>query len=268
MYDPIRQIRDCLGCHPWADHIHYFNVTDSTNTQAKHMAANGAPDGTVLIAEQQLGGRGRLGRQFFSPPGMGVYLSVILRPNCSPNQLMHLTCAAAVAACDAVEAAANFRPDIKWTNDLIVGNRKLGGILTELSIDPKNQCVEYAVVGIGINCCQTEADFDSSIRSMACSIQSVTGRQADRVSLISELIKALYAMDKGLLAQQETILNRYRNNCRTLGKQVSIVQGDQIRHATALDIDPQGALIVRYADGSIQSVSSGEVSIRGLYGYI
>ncbi len=268
MYDPIRQIHACLGRHPWADRIHHFHVTDSTNTQAKHMAASGAPNGTILIAEQQSGGRGRLGRQFFSPPGMGVYLSVILRPDCSPNQLMHLTCAAAVAACNAVEAAAGFRPDIKWTNDLVAGNRKLGGILTELSIDPKTRRVEYAVVGIGINCCQSEADFDPSIRSMACSIHSVTGRQVDRILLICELIKALYAMDEGLLTQREAILNRYREGCRTLGKEVSVVQGEQSRHAVALDIDPQGALIVRYADGSIQAVNSGEVSIRGLYGYI
>ena len=132
---------------PWRESIHYYPTIDSTNTQAKHLAAQGAPHGTVLIAGHQTGGRGRLGRSFHSPEGLGIYLSVILRPNCLAKDLMHLTCATAVAMCDAVEAAAAFRPGIKWTNDLIWGKRKLGGILTELSLNPDG-AVDYAVVGI------------------------------------------------------------------------------------------------------------------------
>ena len=143
---------------PWKHSIQYFPTIDSTNTRAKLLAAQGAPHGTVLIAGHQSGGRGRMGRSFHSPEGMGIYLSVILRPDCPATDLMHLTCAAGVAMCDAVEAAAGFRPGIKWTNDLIWGKRKLGGILTELSLK-SDGTADYAVVGIGINCCQQPEDF-------------------------------------------------------------------------------------------------------------
>ena len=129
--------------HPWAGNIHYFDTIDSTNTEAKRLAAAGAPHGTVLIAGHQTGGRGRMGRSFHSPAGLGIYLSVILRPECAPGDLMHLTCAAAVAMCDAVENAAGFRPGIKWTNDLVYGKRKLGGILTELAFGSSGR-VDYA----------------------------------------------------------------------------------------------------------------------------
>ena len=124
----ITQIRNYLpGDHPWQNQIIWYDVTDSTNAQAKKLAMEGAPSGTVLIADQQTGGKGRMGRNFQSPGSMGVYMSVILRLPCKPAQLMHLTCAAAVAACDAVEAAAGFCPGIKWTNDLVHDKRKLAG---------------------------------------------------------------------------------------------------------------------------------------------
>lgn len=268
MMKPLQKIQSYLGDHPWRNTIQYFDVIDSTNTLAKQLAAQGAPDGTVLIADRQSAGRGRMGRSFFSPGGMGIYISVLLRPNCMASEIMHLTCATAVAACDAVESAFGFRPGVKWTNDLIWNEQKLGGILTELSLNPKTFQVESAIVGIGINCCQSKADFDPSIRPMACSAQMITEAPVDRELLTSELIKALYVMDAGLLTEKESTLNRYRQDCFTLGKEISIVRGEDIRHATAMDIDEQGALIVKYEDGTIEPVNSGEVSIRGLYGYV
>ena len=123
--------------HPWAEHVHYYPITDSTNIRAKELAIQGAPNGTVCIAGSQSGGKGRMGRSFHSPEGSGLYFSLILRPNCKPQELMHLTCAVAVAACDAVETLCGSRPQVKWINDLVAGNKKLGGILTELSVDPK-----------------------------------------------------------------------------------------------------------------------------------
>ncbi len=268
MNDPLSVILSHLPNHPWADSIQYYDRLNSTNTLAKELAAQGAPSGTVLIADQQFSGRGRLGRRFLSPSGMGIYLSVILRPNCMPKELMHLTCAAAVAACDAVESALSFRPRIKWTNDLICQNKKLGGILTELSLVPKTNLVSYAIVGIGINCCQSPSDFDESIRSMACSAEMIVHHPVDRALLASELIKSLCTMDQQLLRDKDAILDRYRKDCCTIGKEVSIVRGADIRHAIAVDIDQQGALLVRYPDGTEEAVNSGEVSIRGLYGYI
>ena len=259
-------IRQHLGDCPWR--VYLFGEVDSTNTVLKKTARMGTPAGTVVVADRQSGGRGRLGRTFLSPGGVGVYLSALIRPDCAPTQLMHLTCAVAVAMCDAVEAAFGFRPAIKWTNDLVVGKRKLGGILTELGLDPRTGKVDHAVLGIGINCNQLAGDFDESIRSIATSARMVTGREADRNRLIAEMIKALEAMDGALLCSTDAVLERYRQDCMTLGQYVSIVRGDEIRHATALDIDAEGGLIVRYDSGEMGTVTSGEVSVRGLYGYI
>ena len=254
--------------YPWKEHFHYFEELPSTNDLLKTLARQGAPQGTVLMADRQTGGHGRLGRSFHSPGGVGVYLSALIRPDCVPTELMHLTCAVAVAMCDAVENAFGFRPGIKWTNDLVVGNKKLGGILTELGLDPKTGMVDHAVLGIGINCGQIESDFDESIRSMATSARMVLGHPADRERLIAEMILALEKMDKELLTSPAAILERYRAGCITLGQEVSIVRGDEIRHGRALDIDAEGGLIVRYDSGETGTVTSGEVSVRGLYGYI
>lgn len=262
------KIQAYLENHPWANLVQVFDHVDSTNNLAKKLAAQGAPAGTVLIADRQSAGRGRLGRTFLSPGGVGIYFSVILRPDCPPRELMHLTCATAVAMCDAVEAAFGFRPGIKWTNDLVVGKRKLGGILTELSVSPQTGRVDWAVVGIGINCRQKEADFDESIRDMACSAEMVTGHRVDRNDLAAEMIRALYRMDMTLLTRREAMLETYKADCITLGRQVSVIRGDLVRHGTAVDIDAEGALIVTYDSGETEAVSSGEVSIRGLYGYI
>lgn len=253
---------------PWQDSVLYFNSIDSTNTRAKELAAQGAPHGTVLIADHQTGGRGRLGRTFLSPAGTGVYLSVILRPNCAPTELMHLTCAAAVAMCDAVEHAAGFRPGIKWTNDLVYGGKKLAGILTELGISPRGM-VDYAVIGIGINCCQREADFPAEIRSIAGSLSMFTQTKVDRSRVAAAMVEALYQMSEILLREKRCIMDRYRSSCITLGCDVSIVKADDsVRHALAMDIDEEGALIVQLPDGTTEVVSSGEVSVRGMYGYI
>jgi len=262
----LNHIRSLLGDGTWT--VEVFDEVSSTNTLLKELGRRGAPAGTVLVADRQTGGRGRLGRSFLSPGGVGVYLSALIRPDCAPTELMHLTCAVAVAVCDAVEDTFGFRPGIKWTNDLVVGTKKLGGILTELGLDPKTGRVDFAVLGIGINCGQLEEDFDESIRPIATSVRMVTGRQADRDRFIARMVKALEAMDRELLRAPAPLLDRYRADCITLGREVSILTGDLIRHATALDIDAEGGLVVRYGTGEIGTVTAGEVSVRGLYGYL
>ena len=262
----LKKIQSHLGDSRWQ--VQILGEVTSTNTLLKELGRQGAPAGTVLVADRQTGGRGRLGRSFLSPGGGGVYFSALIRPNCAPTERMHLTGAVAVAMCDAVEAAFSFRPGIKWTNDLVVGTKKLGGILTELGLDPKTGRVSYAVLGIGINCGQEPGDFDPSIREIATSARMVLGREADRERLIAEMVRALEAMDQQLLRSPAAMLERYRRDCITLGQQVSIVRGDEVRHALALDIDAEGGLIVRYDSGEIGTVTSGEVSVRGLYGYI
>ena len=245
--------------------LHRFETIDSTNTYLKQLAEAGAEGGTAVIARSQTGGRGRLGRSFHSPAGSGIYLSWLLRPNCRPEALMHLTCAAAAYMCDAVEKATGLRPGIKWTNDLVHGKRKLGGILTELGFE--NGLVSYAVVGIGINCTQKAEDFPEEIRSIATSLAAVTGKPVDIAALEREMLSALEAMAQ-TLADKETVLAKYRSDCVTIGQQVCVVRGEEISYGTALDVNGEGALVVRFDDGAVRAVTSGEVSVRGMYGYL
>lgn len=261
------EILSCLpASDPWRGNLHYFNKIASTNTSAKEMALAGAPHGTVLIADSQTGGRGRMGRSFHSPAGSGIYLSVLLRPGCPATELMHLTCAAAIAAADGIQAATGLRPGIKWTNDLVVGTKKLGGILTELSVSSAG-VVDWAVIGIGINCTQSSDDFPEQISQIATSLRLCTGKSIDRAAIIAEIIMALQRMWDHL-TDSEATLSQYRRDCITIGQEISLVRGDNIRHGKALDVDDAGGLVVQFSDGSTESVSSGEVSIRGMYGYV
>ena len=259
------KIQNYLPGHPWRDYIHYFDTIDSTNTYAKQLAANGAPEGTVVIADHQTGGRGRLGRSFSSPAGMGIYLSLILRPDCRPQELMHLTCATGVIVGDAIVRIGKPMPGIKWTNDLVLGKRKLGGILTEISVDPATGKVEWAIVGIGINCCQKAQDFPEEIRQIAVSL-GISPSQ--RPQLAVELIRALHQMRQHLFAEKAGYMEDFRHRCITIGQQISILRADEVSHGTALSVDDEGGLLVRLTDGTVTTVTSGEVSIRGMYGYL
>ena len=253
--------------HPWAENIHWYDTIDSTNNEAKKLGTAGAPHGTVVIAGQQTGGRGRMGRSFHSPAGLGIYLSVILRPDCLPADLMHLTCAAAVAMCEAVEASAGFRPGIKWTNDLVCGKRKLGGILTELSFGAAGK-VDHAVVGIGINCNHTAEDFPPELQNMAGSLSMFATHPVDPAQVAAAMMSALEIMSHDLLPKKNAIMNRYRTDCVTIGKEVSVHRFEEVRHGIATDVDNDGGLVVRFADGHAETVTAGEVSIRGMYGYL
>ena len=261
----LAEIQKHLAGHPWQDKIIWLDTIDSTNTYAKELARNGAPEGTVIIADHQAGGRGRMGRSFSSPAGMGIYMSIILRPDCLPEELMHLTCAAGLAASNAVSEVTDRVPGIKWTNDLILARRKLGGILTELSVDPQTRKIEWAIIGIGINCCQEEADFPEEIRPIAISLHI---SPAKRLQLIAQIILTFHQMCPYLFARKEGIMEDFRHRCVTIGQESSVLRGDEVRHGRALSVDDDGGLVVKYDDGTTTTVTSGEVSIRGMYGYV
>ena len=253
--------------NPWRKRIQYFDTITSTNDVLKQLAIQGAPEGTILVADCQTGGRGRLGRTFLSPSQVGIYLSILLRPKCKPSELMHLTCASAAATCAAIREAAGFHPGIKWTNDIVYQNKKLSGTLTELSINPDGS-TSYAIIGTGINCNQSIQDFPTEIRDIAGSIKMITGAEIDRCAVAAKLIDAWYDMSRRLLSEKDAIIDSYRRDCVTLGRKISVIQKDLVRHGTALDIDEEGALIVRFEDGTVETVNSGEVSVRGMYNYV
>lgn len=250
--------------HPWGQSLYWYPSIPSTNSEAKAMALKGAAQGTVLLADSQSAGRGRLGRSFCSTAGAGIYMSVILQPECSPQALMHLTCAVGVAVCDAIEEATGYRPGIKWINDLVAGSKKLGGILTELVMD--GGLVRSAVVGIGINCNQSNEDFPPELQGIACSLFSIVGKITDLAKLTVALICHLEKMNHRL-HNRTAIMEQYRKDCVTLGKEITVIQGQTHRPGLALSVEDDGSLVVQFDDNTISSVNAGEVSVRGLFGY-
>ena len=257
-----------LGDHPWSDQIQVLETVDSTNSLAKRQATEGAAHGSVYLSDEQTGGRGRQGRGFVSPRGRGVYLSVLLRPACAPQELSHVTAMAAVAACNAVETVCHVRPKIKWTNDLILGEKKLTGILSELGVEWETGTLEYLVIGIGVNCGQTAEEFPEEIREKATSIFLETGTRPDRNLLAAELIRQLERLSQEVFSEKAQWIQQYARDCLTIGRQVQVIRGNQIRTGYATGLDENGALLVRYDNGETGVVFSGEVSVRGVNGYI
>ncbi len=260
-------VLSALGEHPWADRVTVLETVDSTNNYLKALAP-AAPNGTVVIADQQTGGRGRMGRSFSSPKGRGVYLSVLLRLRQPPAQLLHLTALAAEATCQAVYETTGLRPGIKWTNDLVIGKKKLCGILTELTLEAESGWVETAIIGIGVNCGQQIQDFPPDVGAMATSLAMELGRPVDRHVLAARMIEQLERMSRECMTEKEAWLERYTRDCVTIGKDVQILRADSVLPAHADGIDENAALLVTYADGTKDRILSGEVSVRGMYGYV
>ena len=257
-----------LEGHPWQGLVQVLETVDSTNNFAKAVAAQGAPHGTVILSDHQSGGRGRRGRSFFSPKGMGSYCSVVLRYDVPPEKLLHLTTVIAEATRRALAAETGLDVGIKWTNDLVLEKRKLCGILTELSLEAETGLTGYVIPGTGVNCGQQPADFPPEIRDMAISLEQALGRPLDRCALAAEMIRQYHLATSEMLTNPGPWLAGYRAHCLTLGQDVQILQGDQVRLAHAEDIDDEGGLVVTLADGRRETVRSGEVSVRGLYGYV
>lgn len=241
---------------------------DSTNNYAKQKADEGAPHGTVVLADQQTGGRGRQGKSFASPAGSGLYLSALLRPDLPPMEVINLTAWTAVAVCDAVEAVIGERPDIKWTNDLILRGKKLCGILTEMGLEAESGQLQYVVAGIGINVSQKEADWGEELSPIAISLEQALGRPVRRAELAAAVIRCLDRMMADFPAKKDAYLARYRAGCVTLGHEVRLIEKGAERIAFAEDIDDDFALVVRHEDGSRETVTAGDVSVRGLLGYV
>jgi BirA family biotin operon repressor/biotin-[acetyl-CoA-carboxylase] ligase len=244
----------------------YLDTVDSTNNEVKRRADRGAPHGLAVVAGEQTAGRGRLGRSFQSPCGKGLYLTVLLRPALSPAQVTGLTAWTAVAVCDAVQAAFALRPRIKWTNDIILDGKKLCGILVETKAEGER--LAYAAVGIGINANQTPEDFDPQVRPVAGSLAMALGRSVEPAGLVPYVLQALGRMYDEFPDRHAQWLARYRADCLSIGREVALVRGGRVRYAYAEDVGDDFSLLVRYPDGTREAVRSGEVSVRGLLGYI
>lgn len=243
--------------------------TASTNSDCKSLAARGGANGTVIIANSQTAGRGRLNRNFQSPKDKGIYMSVLLYPDLSPEGLFPLTVLAGVCVCSAVERVCGVRPGLKWPNDPVLNGKKVCGILTELSMEGESGRVAYVVTGIGINVAQTPDDFSPEVSQMATSLSWELGREVSRphlaAAVIEELDRAYAALCRGDLS---AYLDACRRDCVTLGKRVQLLASAGREEAEAVGLDDRFGLIVRDASGTERVIRAGEVSVRGLYGYV
>lgn len=245
-----------------------LDSVDSTNTHLMSLAAQGAEEGLVVIADRQTAGRGRRGRSFQSADGLGLYMSVLVRPNIPAIKAPELTAWTAVAVCDGIEAAFGKRPQVKWINDIIADRRKLGGILTELALKPDGT-LSHVVIGIGINANHRSEDFDPELQDMAISLSKWLGLQGGcRDRVVAHILDAMDRMYRHFPHDRQEYLDRYRADCVTLGQHVQLVTPAHSEEAFALDIDEDFCLLAKLPDDTVRTVSTGEVSVRGMYGYV
>jgi len=259
------EIKDGLHAKYMGTEIIYFDEIDSTNNEAKRLAREGAKEGTLVVADKQTSGKGRLGRVWTSPAGEGIWMSLILRPNILPSEASQLTLIAGVNMCDAIKKVTGLDAKIKWPNDIVVNGKKVCGILTEMSAQVEG--IEFVVIGIGVNVNMKE--FPNEL-PYATSLAIEGMREFSRKKIIGVFLESFeedyYAYTK--VPNLLFIKERYEENCITLGKTVKLIARDEETIAKALEINKEGALVVELQDGSIKEVSTGEVSVRGLYGYI
>lgn len=243
--------------------IMVYKTINSTNEEAKKQLAAGASNGTILVAEEQTSGRGRLGRNFFSPPGTGIYMSVLLRPQMNVSDAVLITTAAAVAVCRAIEKLTTLKPQIKWVNDIFLQGRKVCGILTEAVTDFESGTVESVIVGIGVNFKTPSELFPHELQETAGSLFSPAALSSiTRNQLTAEIINHL--LDIYQVLHHRDFLQEYKARSMILGQKVSIYQNKQWQTVTALDFDEDGGLIVQTAEGNREILRSGEISLRSL----
>jgi BirA family biotin operon repressor/biotin-[acetyl-CoA-carboxylase] ligase len=245
-----------------ADKINIHASLESTNKTAKELAAAGAKHGTIIMAEKQTAGKGRYGRSFFSPPGHGIYMSVILCPEQRHGSSALLTLRAAVAVCKAIESLAAKKPQIKWVNDIFIDGKKVCGILTEAATDHQNGAMRWAVVGIGVNFDTPKTDYPEELRDIAGSVFSEGRPEITRNRLAAEIINHMTAAENQ--PGEKEILDEYKKRLIVLGKKVTVAGFDEKYEAAAVDIDDTGRLIVKKDNGEILALSSGEIQLSFL----
>ncbi|NLW22501.1 MAG: biotin--[acetyl-CoA-carboxylase] ligase [Tissierellia bacterium] len=246
--------------------IYYYDSLESTNIKARDIALE-EEEGTVIIAEEQTGGKGRLGRNWISPKGKGIWMSIILKPNLDPSKVAKITLIGAAAVNQGLKDLG-IKSQIKWPNDVVIGHKKVCGILTEMSCELN--MINYVIMGMGINVNLDEGDFPKELAHKATSLKEVVGKEIDRKKLLANILnhfEKLYIPFKEREDISKTI-EICRGESALLGQEVRIIRGGIERTGKALDIDDEGQLIVEYGNGEREAIFSGEVSIRGMEGYI
>lgn len=251
----------------WAGrNVSYLPVVDSTNTQAKRMGEEGAPHGTLVVAEKQKAGKGRRGRVWDSPSGKDIYMSLLLRPSLQPSSAPMLTLVMALSLAEALRQETGVDARIKWPNDIVTDGKKLCGILTEMSAEV--DYIHYVVVGVGINVNQSV--FPEELRQKATSLFLEQGKEFSRSPLIAAVMErfeenyALFMENDDLSGMQEA----YNALLVNVGAKVQVLEPHGAYTAVSSGINEKGELLVQKEDGTCETVFAGEVSVRGIYGYV
>lgn len=241
--------------------IRVFQETTSTNDVIERLARDGVREGAVVFAESQSKGRGRLGRKWVSPPRKGLWFSILLRPDLHPQSATQVTVSAATAVARAISAQTQLRTDIKWPNDILIGGRKVAGILTELSAELDH--IKYLVLGIGIDVNLAVSDLPPEVRKVATSLKIETGSAINRALLAASVLRELDTEYRQVCAGEfESVSTEWQQRCTTLGNAVTIRVGDRLIHGRAESLDDDGALLVRTEHGRIERITGGDVTVE------
>lgn len=246
--------------------IYYYDSIDSTNDKAKQMAREEL-EGTLVIAEEQIEGKGRLGRQWLSPKAKGIWMSLILKPKLEPYNVGSITLLGAASVYKALEKMG-IESQIKWPNDILINGKKLAGILTEMSAELN--MINYLVMGIGINVNLEGEDLPDDLKNSATSLKIEEGEEIDRKILVANILNEFEKLYIPFLNEKSNskAIEICRKNSATIGKEVRIIQGKKERLGKAVDINEKGELLVEFQDGELEKIFAGEVSVRGLDRYI
>ncbi|MEW6410654.1 MAG: biotin--[acetyl-CoA-carboxylase] ligase [Nitrospirota bacterium] len=254
------EIESALKSELIGKYVFLFDEVDSTNTKARELAEKGYDEGTVIMAENQSKGRGRLGRVWVSPPGVNFYISIILKPELVPAKATRITMLVAVAVASVLRKTLSLPVTIRWPNDILVRDRKLGGILIEM--DSEMDRVNYVVIGIGINVNMDISILPDGLQKTATSIKRELGHEVKRIDILIPLLKGIgywyrvYKKD-GI----HPVLNEWINLSSILGKRIRLSTPKKVIEGKAEGIDEDGRLIIGFPDGSFELASSGDVTV-------
>ena len=254
-------VKDNLNCVHIGSDIVFLPEIDSTNNLAKEHAKNNAQEGLVIIAESQTGGRGRMGRFWHSPPETGIYLSILLKPNLKPDQLSFITLLAGVSAISTINEFSHQRGNLKWPNDILINDKKVCGLLCEMTQERGDSF--SVVIGIGINVNQVPEQFPEGLKKTATSLRIVNGSPMNRLTVIRSLLTTLDREYQFFLTEGgHSVIKKWRLNTDLFGKKVAVKRGSATITGTAMNLDESGRLVLRRDNGHDEVIDSGEITLR------
>jgi len=254
----LETIQQALTTSVLGREVHFWPAIGSTMDAARQLADDGAPEGTLCLTDEQTAGRGRLQRSWWAPPGTSLLMTLILRPDLAPGQAQRLVMVCSLAVCEAIREVTGLVARVKWPNDVLIGGRKVCGILTELGITGSK--LDYVLVGMGIN---VNVDFAQSPEMMSSptSLRMETGHDVLRLKLLIALLTAIERRYEDL-RQGRFDQDEWASHLETIGREVTVSSGEERWHGLATGVDKDGALLIRLPDGGVQRVLAGDVTLR------